>query len=206
MFENYEELEEFVQLNQNSERRDCEFKSGVDWNDGNIKYKIVKAILSISNLRDGGYIIIGVEKIDNVTGYQLIGLSKSIADTYDPETILEVANSFTRSHVSLNVKHFEHNGKYFVVIQVVEFEDTPIICKKNHSNILQEGRIYGRPYQRVESSDNLSAEDLQEIIDLAIEKRTRRQMRLLEQLGFSIPVTTTEHTDDERFSIERADL
>ena len=206
MFENYEELEEFVQMNRNSERRDCEFKSGIEWNSSNIRYKIVKAILAISNLRDGGYIIIGVEKPDNVTGYQLTGMSDTIANTYDAEIILVLVNSFAWTHVSLTVNHFEHEGNHFVVIQVAEFEDTPIICKKNYNDIIKEGRIYGRPHRRIESSDNLSAEDLQEIIDLAIEKRTRRQMRLFEQLGISIPITPTKHSDDENFSIERADF
>lgn len=206
MFENYDELESFVQLNQHSERRDCEFKSGVTWNDGDIKYKIIKAILSLSNHRDGGFVIIGVDKQDNVNGYQLSGMNENDANTYDPDIILELANSFARSHISLDIKHFNKVDKHFIVIQVSEFEEIPIICNKDYGNIVHMGRIYGRPYRKVESSDNLSAEDLQEIIDLAVEKRLRKQIKFLEQLGISRPITKVEHTDDEKFSVERTDF
>lgn len=183
MFQDYNELQDFVRLNQHSEQRNCEFKRGILWDDGDTKHKIVKAILSMSNLRDGGYIIIGVDKTDNVGGYQLTGMTKQMANSYDYDKIIEIANSCSRSNINIQFKQFSNDDKFFVVIQVSEFNNIPTICSKNYRDILQAGRIYGRPSRKPESSDNLSVEDMEEIIELAVEKRFRRQQTFSERVG-----------------------
>lgn len=184
MFRDYNELEDFVRLNQHNEQRNCEFKGNISWNDPEQKHKIVKAILSMTNLRDGGYFIIGVAKTSNVDGYQLIGVTRDVANTYNHDNVSALANSFSRSNINIQLKLFDKDDKFFVVIQVSEFSNVPAICGKDYGEILHAGRIYGRPSRQPESSDNLSVEDVDEILELAVEKRFRRRQTFFERVGY----------------------
>jgi predicted HTH transcriptional regulator len=44
------------------EERNLEYKGRVGWSDSNIKSKITKTILAMSNLEYGGIIVVGVEQ------------------------------------------------------------------------------------------------------------------------------------------------
>ena len=105
MFSDTAELLEFIRVNNHSEGRSYEYKRGLPWNSNDdFKYKIIKAVLSMSNLPDGGYIIIGVEIVNK--RYEPVGFEYENAMTYDREKILEASNAFADPYVDLDLKYF----------------------------------------------------------------------------------------------------
>lgn len=135
MFSNAADLLEFISANKNAENRVCEYKSRMSWNEKDNKefrYEIIRAILAMSNLQDGGYVIIGVQQ-DRDNMYQPLGMNEDEALTYEYDKVLEMANSFADPYVTLEIKPFPYNNKWILVIQVFEFVDIPVICKKKEN-------------------------------------------------------------------------
>ena len=54
------------------EERNLEYKSSLDWADAATKAKIVKSAIAMANLRDGGWIVIGVDRIVDDRGGGMI--------------------------------------------------------------------------------------------------------------------------------------
>ena len=201
MFKNSKELKSFLSINSHAESRSCEFKTGVAWS-GDFRLKIVRAILAMSNLRGGGPIIIGIEWDSSHNSYKPVGMNKSDANTYDHEVILELANVYADPFVQVEVKHFKISNKWIVVIQVAEFFETPIICKKSFGRILKEGNVYYRTHKKPESSPNLSYVDTKEILDHAITKGLSKEFKRLEDAGLKLDKTPKKKSDKEKFDKE----
>jgi predicted HTH transcriptional regulator len=158
LFANSEELLQHIELHGDSEGRSFEYKSGLPWDKGHneFKIKIIKAILCMSNLRDGGDIIIGVEK--DIDGkYEAIGLNDIDSKTYDREKVLEAANSYADPFIDIDLKTFPIEDKWLVVIYVHEFKEIPVVCKKNFQGILEQGRIYARTFRKPECTATITS-------------------------------------------------
>lgn len=133
----------------------------------------------MSNLRDGGYIIIGVEKND-YGKYEIMCMDDYCVGTYEQEKVLEAANVYADPYVDIDLKVFKtEKNNSIVVIKVFEFAQVPVICKHNYERILEQGRIYTRTFRKPESTATISSPDLREIIDLALEKESTRIRRIL---------------------------
>ena len=85
-----------------------------------------------------------------------------------------------------DLKLFQIHGKSFVVIQIQEFKELPIICKKNYRDILEQGRIYTRTFRKPESSPSLTSSEIREIIDLAIQKQYQKLASILTGAGIDL--------------------
>lgn len=205
MFNDSTELLSYISLNSHAEARSCEFKTGVKW-ENEFRYKIVKSILALSNLSGGGYIVIGVEWDDSTKNFKPVGMDRMISDTYNHDIILEFTNLRADPFVEIEVKHFEISEKWIVVIQVAEFFETPVICKKSCENILEEGRIYYRTRKKPESSANLTYVDMREMTDFAITKGLGRLLQRLETAGLDLGSIVTKETDEEQFDKESEDF
>lgn len=184
------ELIEIIELS--SEERNIEFKSSYNWSDKNDKNKIVKAILGLSNLRDGGYLILGVD--ENHGEFTPIGLTKEIYDQYDRDQILEYVNTYADPYVELDLFKFEHKSMFFVAIKVKEFSEIPTVCKKD-GNKLEAGRIYVRSSRKPETTSALSQTEMREILDVAIEKGIRHFHERISNAKLS--VATIDHYNEE---------
>ena len=171
---NYLELKEFIRFHGIGESRNIEFKSGHEWE--KLKYKITKALLGLSNLEYGGKVIIGIEdKNDNSD--ILTGMTKEQSDTYEPDRIKEFINNYADPELEIKLHKIDKNGKYFIIINVLEFSEIPTVCKKDgDSGNLQQSKIYTRPKRKPETTDNFSHSDMRELFDLAIEKRYKKQI------------------------------
>lgn len=208
MFPDTPELLNYISINSHAESRSCEFKSGVTWN-GDFRYKIAKGVLALSNLAGGGNIVIGVEWNETSHLFEARGMVKAIADTYEHDIVLEFINLRADPFVQIDLKHFEHNGNWFVVIQVAEFLDTPVVCKKTCADstgriLLEDGRMYYRTRKKPESSAILTYVDMKEIQDYAITKGLSALLRRLESAGLNIGSITTVASDEDRFNQESA--
>lgn len=211
------ELRNFIDFNP-SEGIGHEYKTGLAWTKENqeFKLKIIRAILSMSNIKNGGLIIVGVEEMNG--SHIATGFNGKDASTYNKEDILEMANSFADPpRLQLNLKIFElprndhlSQIKSIVVIEVVEFDDIPIICKKEGKNskniaILEKGRIYTRTLNKPESTPSFSSADMRDIIELAVKKSIMRYREFASYLDISQKIDQ-EIDSNRRYEIEREDF
>jgi hypothetical protein len=150
------------------EERNLEYKSGENWRD--IKFKIIKTILAMSNIRDGGTIVIGVSQSRDA--FIPSGFSLTDLDSYSQDTIAANANEFSDPYTEVIVMKVPHEGKNFVVIQVEEFSELPVICKKDGDG-LRKGAIYTRPRRMHETAEIPSQTEARELLDIATEKSIR---------------------------------
>ncbi len=164
------------------------------WANDLTKAKITKAALALTNIRDGGWIVIGVEQ-DNDT-FTRTGLIDDIAETYTHDNISSHVNNYADPFVNLHVfNNVVCEDKRYVVVQIDEFEELPVICRREYPRAeLHQGKIYSRTRRRNENSEALTSTEMREIIDLAVEKSTRRFFEKLKRVGaFSMkPVTSEE--------------
>lgn len=187
MFDNMEDLNRYLQSGR-SERPDLEYKQGAGWK--SLRDKIAQAALAMANLEGGGYIIIGMEEDDHGR-YNLAGVDKDDVNTYKKDDISEFINKYADPYVEINMEVFEER---IVVIQVSEFEEVPVICKKD-SDHLQQGRIYVRSRRKTESTPQPTVSDVREILDRAVDKGIRKQRK---RLSSYVP-----HNDVDPFEEER---
>ncbi|MGV1859979.1 RNA-binding domain-containing protein [Rhizobium rhizogenes] len=167
-----EELEELLQGAQESDS--LEFKGAMGWD-----ASLIKDILAMANVQDGGRIVLGIE--DKTFVRQ--GVSQEQLDSFIPDTMMDRVGVFADPHVSFSVdKVPDTAGLHFVVITVAPFERTPVICAKDggFQNELHNGTIYYRTKTgRPKSARIDSANEMRDII----ERAAIQTMRHFQSLG-----------------------
>ncbi len=165
-----------VLLNGAAETDAIEFKAPMSWD----KNVFVKDILALSNVIDGGVIIVGVDdttfvrrgvSIEQGQSFDFDIMRDQIATYADPRVI------FSRHLVS------DAHGLSYIVIQVSPFEEIPVICARDGHDVKQ-GTIYFRSRSRRPASARVSnSSDMREVIEVAIARRARQ----LNRIGFASP-------------------
>lgn len=204
---NYEQLLEFLSLEGIGEPRNTEFKNGNDWD--HLKYKITKALIGLSNLKDGGKVIVGIK--DNVNDPDsLIGMTEEQSKTYTLDNIMKFVNEYADPSLEIKIHIFPNNDeekKYFVIINVLEFLELPTLCKKDGgSGILQREKIYIRPRKNTETTDNFSHHDMRELLELATEKYYVKQKKLCEKFKKLDEMENENLQTQEQFDKEVSDF
>lgn len=171
--------EEFLPLIEaGHEMRNTEFKSPFQWDDDNsvwLRENVIKAALGLTNTKDGGNIVIGVTEGPN-SSLQLNGLSEAEFQSFSYDDVKEQIDSFANASVSFMIKEAEYDSKRFIVIQVSEFVELPVICKKNSQSngLMRRGDIYCRLRSGKISTDRVSEVEMREIIEMAIDNGNRK--------------------------------
>jgi predicted HTH transcriptional regulator len=66
------------------ETRSIELKTSMSWNDIATQFKITKTIMALSNIRDGGRIILGVDQCQN-GGFDPKGMALNDFDSFNQD-------------------------------------------------------------------------------------------------------------------------
>jgi predicted HTH transcriptional regulator len=183
------------------EDQDVDFKESTPWD--KLKWKITHAALGMGNLRDGGIIVIGVSQRNNT--WSLTGISDEHFGTYEPDVIIDHVNAYASPHIDLDIVSVTYGGQRFLSILCKEFQDTPLVCKKNgpEGSGIAEGRVYVRPPGMARTTAVTSAAQMHALLDLAAEKRARTFMEMAHRVGVS-PLGPTSAFD--HFKRELGDL
>ena len=184
-------------LDRCQESQSVDFKRSCHWE--SIKLTVIESVLGMGNLRDGGVIVFGVAERGDSWG--LSGISKEHLDTFDTDLVADQVNSYVSPHVNVTLAVLEKDAKDFLVIEVQEFADTPLVCKKNgpsDSNTkLVEGAVYVRPPGMARTTRVMKAEQMHDLLELAAEKRARRIIEVGRRVGLSPKETDRQNFDEE---------
>jgi len=186
------------------ERRNLEFKQSTPGNDARFKAKIAKAILGFTNIRDGGYIVIGLEK-QNDGLHKSVGVQPKHLATYNGDNVASHIARYAEPYVKFDLEVVNFKGESYVVVRIYEFEDTPVICKKDYPQILRKGAIYTRSYRMPETVEVPSQTEMREILEITTEKRVKKFFQTMGRIGIIFSHVVSE-SDEEKFKSQRGDL
>ena len=110
--------EEFAAiLERGHEIRGIEFKGPGLRSDKNMMAKVTLAVLGLSNLRDGGRVIIGVEETDD--GPDPIGLDEDQIRSWNAyDEIATAINEYASPSVNFDLERLDFQGNQFVILRV----------------------------------------------------------------------------------------
>lgn len=173
------DIEEFEGLIEGgTETQKIDFKESCAWD----KNSFAKDILAFSNVRGGGYIIVGIKEIGGRIERQ--GISDEHLETYNLETMLDQMSSYADPRIDIvldPVRDVMNNKKYLIIV-VREFQDIPVICKRDGREVKKGVIYYRNTDRRPESAPVSNSSDMRDIIELATVKR----MKKFKELGLTV--------------------
>lgn len=190
------------------ESTNIEFKEDQPWE--TLQYKIIRIGLSLSNLRDGGLIIVGVS--ERGTNWSHTGISEQNLVTYENvDNIIDKINSYSSPSIDPEIFiYLDSLQKKYVVFNFQEFKEIPHICKKeakiNSKKILEEGAIYIRPIGKAKTTKIMDADHMRDIIELAAEKKARKYFETTLRLIPLHPEFEISDSASKKFERERGSL
>lgn len=158
--------EEFASLIRHGrEERHLEYKQSMNRADSATKTKIVKSSMAMANLCDGGLIVFGMARQPD-DAYVAEGMSEADFHSFKQDDVSAEVNKYADPFVELSVIKDELDGKRFVQIQVREFAESPVVCKKDGSDF-RVGVIYVRSRRTIETTELRAQQDMRELLEAA---------------------------------------
>lgn len=194
-------------LARRSETKNLDYKEFMNWGSASNdeKCQLVKNILAMMNTQDGGQIVVGVQD----AGCNPIGVSDSDAGSFDTTKVNDFVHKYTDPLASCQVQKLTVDGRNFVVIDVLEFKDVPIICKAAANSaankvILKRGGLYIRT-DKATSELVSSVEDMRELLSRALLKRGDQLLRTIQALISGKPIVPPSELEAYRTELEAAE-
>ena len=201
-------------FNSLNESRSVEFKPSIPWpqnrNDFQKAFKaeeIAKSILGMTNSRDGGKIILGVEIDATTKRYVLKGMAAKDLPSYDQDDIFQQIRNFGKPEPRFQVVNVEQGGMNFIVFAVQPFILAPSICN-NSWNLpnFEPGVIYIRG-DKPETKKISDPIEMKELIDIVVDRELEGFSGRVQKLfGTARPVAPQTKTDQAKFEDELKDL
>lgn len=153
----------------------------------------------MANIRDGGWIVIGKEERSDGT-FEKVGVTQTDYESYNSDDVKDFVEEYADPYVNLSIQKKIYDQKKFVVIRIQEFDNTPIICKRDWGEVLHRGKMYTRSRGKPETVEVPSETEMREIIDMAVDKENRKFFERLSNIGLLRLVTVpSEPRDKELF-------
>jgi len=197
-----------------NESRSVEFKPSVPWPKDRNEFQgahkaqeIAKSILAMSNSRDGGKVVLGVELDATTKSYVLKGMAPKDLISYDQDLIYQQVRNFGRPEPRFQVVNVERGAMNFIVFAVQPFILAPIICN-NPWNLpkLEAAAIYIRS-DKPETKKVSDPVEMKELVDAVVDRELEGFSGRVQKLfGASRPAPPQGKTDRARFDDEIKDL
>ena len=196
--------EEFEQiLSYRHETRGVEFKGPGPRTDGRLFAQVSKAVLGMSNRRNGGAVIVGVADSDQFPN--LVGLSETELATWTYDETAAGLARYADPSVSFDLETIKYNGGKYLVFDVAEFPEIPVLCKRAFDTLLRAGACYVRTHRMPETSEIPTQTEMRELLEIATEKRLRLHLDYLRRVGL-IDLPPPEARATEGFRRQRGIL
>lgn len=201
----YEKIKELLEVG--GETRNIEFKKTYDWTDPDHKAKIVKCILAMSNTKDGGHLVLGIDDSKTLSEEKLCGMTLEHYENMNYDHIVVQVNKFADPPISFQMHSVKQDEKYFILFKIPEFDELPIICKQTGNQGLKEGAIFSRSKSKPESAIIRTQSEMRELIDTAINKGIRSFYSRITDTGLQVvDESSSKHYDLELDGIETDDI
>ena len=181
-----------------------EFKGPGLLSDGMLVAQVVRAVLAMANRRDGGIVIIGVE--DNESTLLPVGLINDDLTNWTYDSVADQIARYADPSVSFDLEIRVYNKASYIVLEVEEFSDVPVLCKRAYQGVLREGACYVRTRRKPETSEIPTQSEMRDLLDLAIDKGVNRYLERARQVGLYVPPPTVRPTDLELFDEQLGEL
>lgn len=185
------------------ELRNFEVKGSGARTNTHLLMKVIRAALSMGNLRDGGFVLIGLDdqRLDEMkpglTDEQTAGwmsfddVARKLREYSDPPLVFDLAE------LELST------GACVVLMEVSEFTDVPHLCARQYDDALRKGALYVRSRGAAETVEVSDPVEMREVIDLAMEKALRRFVESANRAGIGLmaprdPAEPAESRFDEQ--------
>lgn len=181
------ELEQLIEGQ--AESPNLDFKQDCIWD----AKKMAKDFIAMSNLKAGGYIVVGVrEDGSNFIGE---GVSEDNIESYKVDIMRDQMFKYADPAVDIRVDYpTDSKGNKYVVIKVLSFKEIPVLSKTDIQGELIANMLYYRnTNRRVESAPVSNAHDLRDIIELAAVKLMQRR----KNYGFNVESQEFQILDQE---------
>ena len=159
--------------------------------------KVIRATLSMANHRNGGLVVIGVE--EGADGILIpTGLSEADLATWSVyDDLADAISRYADPHVNFELEVVIFNERKFVIIRVLEFDDVPVLCKRDYPEVLREGACYVRTRRKPETAEIPTQAEMRDLLELATVKALRRYISVAHAAGFEL--TELSKQDDNQF-------
>lgn len=167
------------------EVRAVEFKGPGSVRDPEFVAKVARAVISLANQRDGGWVIVGVDEADP----ERSGLSEAqLAGWMDYDTVVDKINRYADPPVRLGRDRRQlPTGEDVVVLEVAEFDEVPVLAATDSpKNVIRRGYLYTRSKRKPESTPTHTQNELREVLDLATQKQLRRFLQTARGAGLDV--------------------
>jgi predicted HTH transcriptional regulator len=194
--------DQFVELlNGGRETRAVEFKAAGPRRDPLVFAFVARAVLAMSNLPLGGWVLLGVQDDGHMKG-----LSESdLATWLEHDEVTASLNAYADPFVNVDVERVDHDNKSFVAIRVHEFAEVPVLARKDSvaknggKLVIRQGGCYVRPRLKPASVEVPSQTEMRELLDAAADKMLKRFLAGASAAG--VPVQPTE-SDTQKYEKE----
>jgi len=182
--------------------------------------RVVRAMLGMVNREGGGTVVVGVN--ENAGNYTWDGVAPADRATWTHDNVADQLVQYAEPPIEFTLEIQQHNGRDFVLIEVREFDEIPVLCRKEskvltkagpdpeYEIILRKGACYVRPRHKHETSEIATQEDMRDLIRLATEKGVRKwvaQAVRTGAIGLSTAGSAALAADDaSKFESEIRDL
>jgi hypothetical protein len=128
--------------------------------------------------------------------------------SWNHDDVSAALNGFADPYVSVDLEVVSYNGVSFVMIRMHEFEEVPVICRRDvpappgeKRPILRDGACYLRSRKKPESVEMPTQTEMRELLELAVDKGVRKFLRRAEAVS-----TMSGPTDEEQYGRELSGL
>jgi hypothetical protein len=193
-------------IRRQSESRSLDYKAPTSFGPGKAeKGEFVKDLIAFANARDGGSILVGVDLRDGL--YRPTGVTSEQAASFDTTDIGDFARRYCSVLPQYSVHLVDVDGATIVLVRVGEFSAQPIVCtrdlheSKGRTLVLRAGSVYVRTSD-AKSAPIMSAEEMQGLLDVAIQKRGDGLLQQIRELAGSPAVAPAPSEPPEQFMAE----
>lgn len=113
------------------EERNLEYKGPISWGSVETRGKLTKTILGLSNIQDGGAIVIGVEQ--DGERFRPVRLDAADRDSFKQDDVSAFANEYAGPFVQLSVVHVQTATRRRLRRSLLRYRCDVPVCWRRHS-------------------------------------------------------------------------
>lgn len=179
--------DQFVELlNGGRETRAVEFKAAGSRGDPLVFAFVARAVLAMSNLQLGGWVLLGVQDDGQMTGL----LQDDLASWLQHDEVTAGLNAYADPFVQVDVERVDYQDRQFVAIRVHEFAEVPVLArsptKSGGKLVIRQGACYVRPRLKPASVEVPTQTEMRELLDAAADKMLRRFLARASAAGVAL--------------------